>query len=260
MEFSERNFDKMDKANYQIITDGIFNVLKEKNFKIEKFDKGEYFSDGKKAFMIDYDDEKQLISLKTAVLTEGEGVDWKELSSWLMGEDANDRDKESIKNDFCDSVLEQLGAKASVTGVKKIEMPSKKKNADSIDIESFSARFLAVFPNHKDEYKQNVAKYGEFLYDNFFSKAGVEELANVFEEGNKRHISKYFDLLNLAYVNGDQNVSSTVVYTIICGRLYSEKSYEKEIDNQLEKYPYLSTAVRHAKKILANPKAREKYM
>ena len=58
MEFSERNFDKMDKANYQIITDGIFNVLKEKNFKIEKFDKGEYFSDGKKAFMIDYDDEK----------------------------------------------------------------------------------------------------------------------------------------------------------------------------------------------------------
>ena len=158
----------MDKANYQLIIDGIFEVLKAKEFKKETFEGGEYFTDGKKAFMVDYDDEKQLISLKTALLEEGEGVEWKELSSWLMGEDATERDKESIKNDFADSVLEQLGAKAGVKGVQKVEMPSKKKNADSIDIESFAARFLSIFPAHKDEYKANVSKYGEFLYDDFF--------------------------------------------------------------------------------------------
>lgn len=250
----------MDKANYQLIIDGIFEVLKAKEFKKETFEGGEYFTDGKKAFMVDYDDEKQLISLKTALLEEGEGVEWKELSSWLMGEDATERDKESIKNDFADSVLEQLGAKAGVKGVQKVEMPSKKKNADSIDIESFAARFLSIFPAHKDEYKANVSKYGEFLYDDFFSKAGVAELQNVLAEGNKRHISKYFELLNLSYVNGEQNVAATIVYSILCGISFSDKPYEKEMELQLQKYPHLNTALRNAKAVLKSEKAKAKYL
>lgn len=250
----------MDKANYQLIIDGIFEVLKAKEFKKETFEGGEYFTDGKKAFMVDYDDEKQLISLKTALLEEGEGVEWKELSSWLMGEDATERDKESIKNDFADSVLEQLGAKAGVKGVQKVEMPSKKKNADSIDIESFAARFLSIFPAHKDEYKANVSKYGEFLYDDFFSKAGVAELQNVLAEGNKRHISKYFELLNLSYVNGEQNVAATIIYSILCGISFSDKPYEKEMELQLQKYPHLNTALRNAKAVLKSEKAKAKYL
>ena len=250
----------MDKANYQLIIDGIFEVLKAKEFKKETFEGGEYFTDGKKAFMVDYDDEKQLISLKTALLEEGEGVEWKELSSWLMGEDATERDKESIKNDFADSVLEQLGAKAGVKGVQKVEMPSKMKNADSIDIESFAARFLSIFPAHKDEYKANVSKYGEFLYDDFFSKAGVAELQNVLAEGNKRHISKYFELLNLSYVNGEQNVAATIIYSILCGISFSDKPYEKEMELQLQKYPHLNTALRNAKAVLKSEKAKAKYL
>lgn len=250
----------MEKSNYQLIFDGVFSAIKDKNFKIESFDGGEYFSDGKKAFMIDYDDDRKLILLKAATLEEGHGVEWSEISSWLMDEDAADRDKESIKNDFCDTVLEQIGAKASVTGIKKVEMPSKKKNADSIDVESFSARFLAMFPSNKTAYKENISKYGEFLYDAFYSEYGVKELQNVFEEGNKRHISKYFELLNLAYVNGEKSVASLVVYTIICGNLFSDKPYEKEIQQQLEKHVHLNTAVRNAKAILSKPKNKEKYM
>ena len=250
----------MDKAHYQLIIDGIFEVLKAKEFKKETFEGGEYFTDGKKAFMVDYDDEKQLISLKTALLEEGEGVEWKELSSWLMGEDATERDKESIKHDFADSMLEQLGAKAGVKGVQKVEMPSKKKNADSIDIESFAARFLSIFPAHKDEYKANVSKYGEFLYDDFFSKAGVAELQNVLAEGNKRHISKYFELLNLSYVNGEQNVAATIIYSILCGISFSDKPYEKEMELQLQKYPHLNTALRNAKAVLKSEKAKAKYL
>ena len=246
--------------DYKIISNGVFEVLKDKDFKIETFEKGEYFSNGQNAFMIDFDNEKSLISLKTAILEEGEGVEFKELSSWLLADDADDRNKESIKNDFVDTVLETLGTKATVKGERKVEMPSKKKNADTIDIESFAARFLAIFTAHKDEYKQNVAKYGEFLYDDFFRKHGVEELQNVLKEGNKRHISKYFELLNLAYTNGEQNVSATVVYTILLGTLFSDKPYEKEIDLQLEKYPYLFKAVRHAKLILKSNKQKAKYL
>lgn len=250
----------MDKANYQVITDGIFNVLKDKDFKKETFEKGEYFTNGKKAFMIDYDEDKKLIYLKAAQLEEDKGVEWHEVSSWLFDENTDDRDKETIKNDFSDSCLEQIGAKASVTGIKKVEMPSKKKKADTIDIESFSARFLAMFPDYKDAYKENVSKYGEFLYDDFFSKYGTKAIDDVFNEGNKRHISKYFELLNLAYVNGEQSVSSTVVYSILCTKLFSDKPCEKEIEAQLEKHPYLNNAVRHSKSILSSESKRAKYL
>ncbi len=248
----------MDKQKYQLITNGVFDALKEKGFKSENYDEGEYFADGKRAFKISYNDEKEMISLQTATLQEGEGVEFKELSSWVMPSDANERDMTSIKNDFVDTVLETLGSKASVTGVKKVEMPSKKKNADSIDVESFTARFLALFPDYKGEYKENIVKYGEFLYDDFYRNYGVLCLAKVFDEGNKRHISKYFELLNLAYTSGESTVATTVVYSIICERLYSEKSYEKEIELQLQKFPHLSKAVSTARKILKSKK--DKYL
>ena len=112
--------------------DGIFNVLKDKGFKKESFEKGEYLTNGKKAFLVDYDEDKKLIYLKTAQLEEDKGVEWSEVSSWLFDENTEDRDKETIKNDFCDSCLEQIGAKAGVRGIKKVEMPSKKKKADTI--------------------------------------------------------------------------------------------------------------------------------
>lgn len=250
----------MDKSNYQVIFDGIFNALKDKDFKKESFEKGDYLTNGKKAFMIDYDESKKLIYLKSAVLEEDKGVEFHEVSSWLFDENTDDRDKETIKNDFCDSCLEQIGAKASVTGIKKVEMPNKKKKADTIDIESFSARFLALFPEYKDAYKENVAKYGEFLYDSFFSKYGVEAIAKVFDEGNKRHISKCFELLNTAYINGDDTVSATVVYSIFATIIFSEKNYQKEIDLELEKLPYLKTAVFNLKSVLSSASARAKYL
>lgn len=250
----------MDKQFYQVVTDGVFEALKDKGYKLETFEKGEYFTNGEKAFMIDYNDEKSLISLKTALLEEGEGVEFKELSSWLMGEDATERDLLSIKNDFVDTTLENIGAKQSSTGVKKVEMPSKKKKADTIDIESFAARFLAVFPAHKDAYKQNILKYGEFLYDDFFRIYGVQEIENVMAEGNKRHISKYFELLNLGYTNGEQTVGSTIVYSILCTSLLSETAYKKQIEAQLEKHVYLYKAVRNALELLKSKKNREKYL
>lgn len=250
----------MDKANYQVIFDGIFNVLKDKGFKKESFEKGEYLSNGKKAFLVDYNEDKKLIYLKSAQLEEDKGVEWSEVSSWLFDENTEDRDKETIKNDFCDSCLEQIGAKAGVRGIKKVEMPSKKKKADTIDVESFSARFLAMFPEYKDAYKENVSKYGEFMYDDFFSKYGVEAIKKVFDEGNKRHVSKYFELLNLAYVSGDEAVASTVVYSIFATIMFSEKNYEREIDGELEKLPYLKNAVRHTKSVLSSEGKRAKYL
>ena len=267
----------MDKQKYQLISDGVFDAIKEKGYKRENYEEGEYFADGKKAFKIsynyekeidslklipvfvnEYNDEKEMISLSTATLQEGESVEFKELSSWIMHADATERDMTSIKNDFVDTALENLGVKASVTGVKKVEMPAKKKNADNIDIESFTARFLAIFPEYKSEYKENVMKYGEFLYDEFYRVYGVLGIAKVFDEGNKRPIAKYFELLNLAYTTGEQTVSTTVVYSIICERLFSEKSYEKEMDLQLQKFPYLNKAVTIAKNILKTKK--DKYL
>lgn len=246
----------MDKKTYQLITDGIFEVLKSKGYKQENYEEGEYFANGEKAFKISYNDEKEMISLNTAVLQEGEGVEFRELSSWIMPADATEKDMISIKNDFVDTVLENLGQKATVTAVKKVEMPTKKKNADSMDIDSFTARFLALFPEFKGDYKENIMKYGEFLYDDFYRNYGVLCIAKVFDDGNKRPISKYFELLNLAYTSGEQTVSTTVVYSIICERLFSEKSYEKEMEPQLQKYPHLYKAVLNAKNILKTKKAK----
>lgn len=237
--------------DYQVIIDGVFEVIKEKGFKKESYEGGEYFSNGEKAFMIDFDEQKSLISLKSAKLEEGEGVDWSVLSSWLMEQNATDADKSSIKNDFVESIMETLGAKASTSAVKKVEMPSKKKNADTIDIESFTARFLNMFPEFKDAYKQNVTAYGEFLYDTYFSEYGVKAMEKVLNDSNKRRTVKYFELLNTAYSHGEKSVATTIAFSIFGSDFVKDAKYEKHINAELEKHPHLYTAVRNVKSILS---------
>lgn len=39
----------MDKQKYQLISDGVFDAIKEKGYKRENYEEGEYFADGKKA-------------------------------------------------------------------------------------------------------------------------------------------------------------------------------------------------------------------
>ena len=219
-----------------------------------------YYSDGKRAFRIKYDDGEKLVKLDFAVLKEGENVRFRTVSSWMFDDNSTESDAQSIGNDFSDTVLEQLGEKATAQGVRKVEMPSKDKNAETVTVDSFTARFLAVFTAYKPDYVKNVSDYGEFMYDKFYTEFGVKALCDTMSGGNKKQINKMFELLNNCYVIGDSATCTTIVYCIIVPAIIDDEKLRRDVMVCLEKYTHLTRAVNSVLSILESNKNRNKYL
>lgn len=250
----------MENKFYQAACDIVAKTLTDKNFERKNDGDFEYYSDSKRAFTIEYDADKKLIMLKSAVLREGEDVDFNVVSSWMLEESAEERDLISIGNDFSDTVLEQLGEKASANGISKVDLPSKNKNAETVTVDAFTARFLAIYPAYKEEYVKNVSQYGEFMYDKFFSEFGPKVVRDVLGAGNKKQIDKMFALFNSCFVIGDVSTESTIVVCILAPALLDDEKLRRDAFTYMEKYTFLKTAVENMIAMLSKPSKRKKYM
>lgn len=250
----------MDKQFYSKITEIVEATLNEKGFSLKTDDGVEYYSDDKRAFSIEYNESSKLIELKCALLKEGEGVSFKTVSSWILDENSDERDMTSIGNDFSDTVLEQLGIKSTASGITNVDIPKKDKNAETINIENFTARFLSIYPAYKDLYKENVSTYGEFMYDKFFTEVGPKVVESVIKEGNKKHIAKMFELFNNCYSIGDVSVGSVITFNIFGLALIDDENLRKDAYTYMEKYTYLYQGVVSMINLLSKPKMRKKYI
>ncbi|MGN0114160.1 MAG: hypothetical protein ACI396_02420 [Acutalibacteraceae bacterium] len=251
----------MDNQFYSLIIDAVEKTMSEKGITLNTDSEDiNFYTDGKRAFRITYDEKQKLVKLEFALLKEGEGVDFKTVSSWLFDDNSTEGDAKSIGNDFSDTVLEQLGEKATAQGVRKVEMPSKDKNAETVTIDSFTARFLAVFTAYKPDYVKNVSDYGEFMYDKFYTEFGVKALRDTMESNNKKQINKMFELLNNCYVIGDSATCTTIVCCIIVPAIIDDEKLKRDVMVHLEKYTFLTQAVNSVLQLLSSGKKRSKYM
>ena len=251
----------MDKSFYSSILNGIENLLKEKGYHRTVDADLEYFTNGERAVTVEYDEKDKLLRLKNAVLEEGSEVKWNEMSAWFLDENSTEADKKSIENDFVDSLSELIGVKTStLINQQQVDLPSKRAKADTIDIEGMTARFLAMYPVYKDAYKENVAVYGDFLYDKFFTDYAVPELRKALQADNKKQINKQIDLYNTCYLKGDEAVVTTVVYTVLGGALLGDAKLAENAWAYMDKAQYLKSAVQQMLKVLSSEKNRKKYL
>jgi hypothetical protein len=222
----------MNQNAYNIIMDALTPVFKENEFKPAKG--GDVWQDGKKAFRVTFSEENKLFAFESAELDGAEEAEFSEISSWLFDDSHTEKDAKAIGEDFADSLKEKLGVKKQHTRSAEVALPSKRASGDDPDISSFTAQFLALFPQFKDEYKNSVAKYGEFLYDDFYTQTAVPLLRTLLGEKNKKQLVKLFEFLNTMYAGGDADVCSLVTYTIIGKairddvRLWTEAAYYME--------------------------------
>ncbi len=203
--------------------DQILSVLKplyqEQGFHNTQ-DTPDIWMNGKKAFRVTYDQDKKMFFLFGADTAEGEGVSFRELSGWLFDESHTAKDAEAVANDFAETVRKELGLTAAAAKTKdKIAMPSKNAKGTTAGVEAFAKRFLDLFPQYKDAYRENVAAYGTFLYEDFFRRTAavqLREMANA-PKPNARLLTKFFSLLDDMYQNGDSAVGNVVMFTILGG-------------------------------------------
>lgn len=167
------------------------------------------------------------ISLFCSAAESGSAVDedFKKVTTTLFDlEKVDERDIRYVVNEINDCINDTYGKKEKS---KKLPQPVSKSAAKSgtsyYDLVTLGNRFVQIYPELKDAYKQNIEKYGEFLADEFFTKLGNEKFRETVKRNDPQQMKKLFNMLNEVYNDGTNQVQSVIVVTIL-GSLYDDEN------------------------------------
>ena len=203
----------MDNRYYDSVIKEMKPFLNENGFKEVE---GGFLGDTKK-IAVRYDEAKQTYSLFVAVKDEeGNFGEETAVNTWLFDDSQTAKDAEAVGIDFVNSLRKELGVKMAKRGAD-ISLPIASKNG-GMSVTGFAKKMLDVFPVLKDDYKEHIAVYGNFLYLNFFGEKLVSQMVSLFEKGTKKQIKKLYDVFEDAYVKGDKDTVNVMIAVIsACG-------------------------------------------
>ena len=175
---------------------------------------GIYKSDTK-AIAVEYSDERQMYVLKVGAIEEDGEYELIEVNAWLFDDTQNAKDAEAVGIDFTNTLKTELGIKPTRSNslLNAIDLPTASKGG-AYNVTAFTKKMLDVFPALKDEYKEHVSVYGNFLYLNFFGEKLVPQIKSVLRENNKKSVKKLFDVFENGYLQGDRDTVNVIVAVI----------------------------------------------
>ena len=220
----------MDNRYYDKVIEEMQTFFDEHGFAAQ--DDGS-FKNAAKSVKIQYDEQRQMYTLSAADIADGNIGEYTEINAWLFDDSQNAKDASSVGVDFVGSLRKNMGIKIKRTSSgNDIELPSVSKGG-SITITGFTKKMLDFFPVLKDDYKNHIAMYGNFLYLNFFGEYLVPQIKTVLSSGNKKQIKKLYDLLDDLYVKGDRDTVNTIV-ALLCAAAYKDENLNKTVCEMLD--------------------------
>ncbi len=179
-------------------------------------------------------------------------------------ESFDERDLKYIFEEYIETIEKAFNTKTAVNS-KKLPTPVSRTQAKngslSYDANTLGDRFTKLYPELREEYKNNVTLYDEFLAEDFFVNHGNKLVEETIRKNDKTQVRKLFNLLNDIYEDGTNDTQSLVAVTIIgvtisdnpelldtCKEYFSETMRE----NVLQIIDYLSHS-KGAKMRLQNP-------
>ncbi len=221
---------KVDNKYIDKVTGEMSTLLFEQGFKLSE---DNVFTGEKKAFKVEYNDEKQMYILLAADVEEGNVGEFSQVDAWLFDDSQNAKDAEAVGIDFTASARKILGIKIKRNNVGDIDvaLPSMNKSG-SITVTGFTKKLLDIFPTLKDEYKIHVATNGNFLYLHFLGEKVAPLIKGVMLENNKKQVKKIYDLLADIYVHGDKEAVNAEL-VLLCAAAYDDATVENNIYEML---------------------------
>lgn len=237
---------------FKIIEKQLENTNTELGFKKQSEEEnGITFSGEKGAYKVAYDNDNGIMSFECE--DEKNQGEFNTISKSLFDTQSYDeRDAKSLANEIEDEIKSLYNARKKVD-IDKIKMPkavsrTKAKNGViSYDSDSLANRFGVMFPETKDDIKENIAKYGEFLPETFFTEIGTKKVIDVIARGNDAECKKLFKMLNEIYEDGTNEVQDIIGVTIL-GAMKNDKELLATADKYMSEY--MSGPVHEINKLL----------
>lgn len=223
----------MDNKYYENVINEIKPFFSENGF----IESDGVFSNESKSVTVSYDQARQMYLLNVADIEDGNVGEFREINAWLFDDSQNASDAAAVGIDFTVSLQKEMGIKYRRTSsVTSVELPTASKDG-TVNIYSFTKKMLDVFPALKEEYKNYIATYGNFLYLNFYGEYLIPRLVRLFEEGTKKQIKKFYNIIENSYAKGDKDtVNATVI--ILVAAAYNNDKVTASIEEMLAANPH----------------------
>ena len=183
-----------------------------------------------KAYSVIYYKDKKHMVMRTCSMTEdGPDNEWKTIGTWMF-DPATDKEKEaeSIGSDFAENVSAPIFRQAAKQQQKK-----KKKNSDDGggDPVFFAKRLVAVFPELKDEIKDEEDSYEEFRAVTFAREHIVPKVIALLKDDDTDDINKLSEILSAQYSYGD--IDTRPIITMVILNAVTEESQKEAIKAEM---------------------------
>ena len=220
----------MDNRYYENVINEMQPFLDEQGFTLQEDGS---FLNAKKSVKINYAEERQMYTMSVADVAEDGAIsDYSEVNAWLYDDTQNAKDAVAVGIDFVNSLRKELGVKIKRNVNADIDLPTASKS-DTINITGFTKKMLDIFPVLKNDYKSHVAKYGNFLYLNFFGEFLVPQLKELFTTGTSKQVKKFYDFYKDAYAKGDRDTVNVAV-ALLCAASFENETAVSSIREMLK--------------------------
>ncbi len=165
-------------------------------------------------------DKKLSFEISTTVDGEGNFTDYKEVSvSLLDAETSDDKDIRSISGEISDTVMSRF-CKTEVQQKTKAPKTVSKAAARSgnvyYDANTLASRLTSsLYSQFRTAYNENIAKYGEFLPEDFFAQGCGDAIMNTIRRNDPAEMKKLFNILNEIYPDATNETQSVIAVTIL---------------------------------------------
>lgn len=250
---------------FDIVNKKVEDVLTEQGFtrqNVPSTDSNELvslYTGTENAYSIIYYKTKKHMVMRSCSMTEdGPDNEWKTMGTWIFDPAVDsEKEAESIGNDFAESVSSPKVIAASRQHKKK------KKNSDdgNGDPVFFSKRLITIFPELKDEIKEEEDSYEAFRGVTFAKEHIVPKVKNLVASKNITMINKLSSLLSAQYGYGDIDTRS-IITIVILNSIEDEAQKEalrEEMSNDLQKAWKAAEAYR-GKKVKPEKKKKQSFM
>lgn len=196
-------------------------------------------------------EDDRLNFLAAAPPKEDEDYNFANVSASLYSDEIDDREIKYLINEYNDCADENFRTKESKSKQTKLPTPISKaaaRNGASYDINTLGSRYVGIYPEIKDKYRENIEKYGEFLAEEFFVEYGKFAIETI-KNNDKQSMKKLFNLLNDIYLDGTNDIQGIIAVTIL-GQLNNDQVLIANCLDYMD--PDMTKAVIHVNQYLAS--------
>lgn len=217
------------KKAFELISKKVEDELAKQGYEKQKVlsetggDLVSLFTSENVAYSVVYILDKQQMVLRSAAMTEeGPDNEWKTLATWLYDDEtADQKDAESIANDF----IEGVSGTVAIKRAKQVQKKKKKSDDGSADPKFLAKRFVTYFPELKDEIKNEEDCYYPFRGATFAKEHLAPRVADYLKRSNRKETEKFANVFNVQYGNGDRDTRAII--TIVLLNSLDDSDFEK---------------------------------